>query len=117
MSETGTTWRLAFKGHPSEAREVRQWTAFRSIHPDAPAVANELFVAVLASGPATVDVELSTAGDRLRITATGPDPLPLRHSHGPGWPILAALSRSTGVTSDERGLWALLAPDDEGTLL
>lgn len=112
MSERGTTWRLAFKGHPSEAREVRTWTAYRTTNPDAIAIANELFIAVLASGPELIDIELSTAGTRTRITATGTEPLPLRHSHGPGWRIVAGLSRITGVTPDERGLWALLAPDD-----
>lgn len=115
MSERGTTWRLAFKGHPSEAREVRNWTAFRTSHPDAVTVANELFIAVLASGTPLVEVELSTAGNRIRITATGPEPLPLRHSHGPGRLLIAGLSRSTGVTSDQRGLWALIAPDSEVT--
>ncbi len=112
MSETGTTWRLTFKGHPSEAREVRTWTAFRTSNWDAVAVANELFVAILATGPELVDLELSTAGNRVRITATGAEPLPLRHSHGPGWPLVNGLSRCTGVTADACGLWALLAPDD-----
>ena len=106
MSETGNTWRRPFKGHPSEAAQVRAWTRTRTPHDDAPQVAHELFVAVLATDPDTVEMTLSTAGTRLRITATGPNPLPLRHSHGPGWPIVAALSRSTGVTTDEHGLWA-----------
>lgn len=118
MSErgtAGTTWRLAFKGHPSEAREVRAWTAYRTLNPDAVAVANELFIAILGTEPDVIDVELSTAGQRIRITATGPEPLSLRHSYGPGWRIVAGLSRQTGVTTDERGLWALIAPDSEVT--
>lgn len=115
MSERGTTWRLTFKGHPSEAREVRAWTAFRTTNPDAVTIANELFIAVLGAAPELIDVELSTAGNRIRITATGPEPLSLRHTHGPGWRIVAGLSRSTGVTTDECGLWALIAPDNEVT--
>jgi len=100
------TWKRHFKAHPIEASEVRAWTASRATFVDAPQVANELFVAVLAAGADHVEVTLSAAGPRLRITATGPARLPLRHSHGPGWPIVAGLSRSTGVTTDEHGLWA-----------
>lgn len=111
MSETGRTYRRLFKGHAIEAAEVRAWTALRTRHPDAPAVTHELFVAVLASGAGTIEVTLSTAGGRLRITATGFAPLPLRHSHGPGWRIIAGLSRTTGVTTDEQGLWAQLETD------
>ncbi|WP_330349290.1 hypothetical protein [Streptomyces sp. NBC_00582] len=108
MSESGRTYRRPFKGLPIEASEVRAWTRLRTKHPDAPAVANELFTAVLDSGADHVEVELSTAGSRLRVTATGPHPLSLRHSHGPGWRIVEGLSRSTGVTTDEHGLWAQL---------
>lgn len=108
MSETGRTWRRAFKGHPSEAAQVRAWTRKRSPHPDAPAVVNELFVAVLSSGADLIEMTLSTAGDRLKVTATGPNPLPLRHSHGPGWRIVDGLSQLSGVTTDEHGLWAQL---------
>jgi hypothetical protein len=106
MSESGRTYGRPFKGHPIEASEVRAWTRLRADHPDAPAVAHELFVAVLATGSDVIDVQLSTAGDRLKITATGAHPLSLRHSHGPGWRIISGLSRSTGVTTDEHGLWA-----------
>src|SRR3546814_11822372 len=74
MSETGRTYRRTFKCHPSEAAGVRTWTASRSPHADAPAVANELFVAVLGAGADTIDVTLSTADTRPRITATGHDP-------------------------------------------
>lgn len=108
MSETGRTYRLTFKGHPTEAADVRAWTTKRSTHPDAPTVANELFIAILGSGADAIDMELSTAGARLRITATGPEPLPLRHSHGPGWRIIAGLSRTNGPTADGHGLWAQL---------
>lgn len=108
MPETGSTWRRPFKGNAVEASEVRTWTKLRTDHPDAPTVANELFVAVLSSGADIIEVTLSTADTRIRITATGPAPLALRHSHGPGWRIVAGLSRSTGVTTDELGLWAQL---------
>lgn len=101
-------WTKQFKAHPIEAAQVRAWTADRAPAPDAPQVANELFVAVLGAGPDTVEITLSTNGNRIRITATGATPLALRHSHGPGWRIAAGLSRSTGVTTDERGLWAQL---------
>jgi len=106
MSETGTTYRRTFKGLPIEAAEVRAWTRTRTNHPDAQQITHELFVAILGSGADTIDITLSSAGRRLRITATGPQPLPLRHSHGPGWPIVAALSTSTGITTDEHGVWA-----------
>lgn len=106
MSETGTTYRRSFKGLAIEAAEVRAWTKKRTDHPDAQQIAHELFVAILGSGADTIDITLSTAGNRLRITATGPQPLPLRHSHGPGWPIVAGLCTSTGITTDECGLWA-----------
>lgn len=103
---TGVTYGRPFKGHAAEAAEVRAWTRSRVPHPDAPRIAHELFVAILGSGADTIDITLSTAGRRLRITATGPHPLPLRHSHGPGWPIVAALCSTTGITTDECGLWA-----------
>jgi hypothetical protein len=108
MSETGSTWQRAFKAHPSEARAVRAWTTDRTRHPDASLVADELFLAILASGTDAVEMELSTAGDRLKVTATGHERLSLRHSHGPGWRIIDGLSRINGVTTDEHGLWAQL---------
>lgn len=101
-------WKRQFKAHPIEAAHVRAWTADCAPLPDAPQVANELFVAVLGAGPDIVEMTLSATGNRVRITATGAAPLALRHSHGPGWRIAAGLSRSTGVTTDERGLWAHL---------
>ncbi|CAM5553689.1 glutamine--fructose-6-phosphate transaminase (isomerizing) [Streptomyces californicus] len=77
-----TAYRRPFKGLAIEAAEVRAWTRLRTDHPDAPAVAHELFIAILASGADTIEVTLSTAGTRLRITATGPAPLPLVHLGG-----------------------------------
>ncbi|MFG3110517.1 hypothetical protein [Streptomyces tendae] len=108
MPESGHTWQKAFKGEPIEAPHVRLWTRGRVEHPDAPLIADELFVAVLGSGAPVVEMTLSTAGARIRITAEGPDPLPLINSHGPGWSILTGLCSRAGLTTDERGLWGLL---------
>ncbi|WP_425244864.1 hypothetical protein [Streptomyces sp. NEAU-NA10] len=108
MPESGHTWRKPFKAEPIEARHVRLWTAGRVTHPDAPLIASELFVAVLASGAAAVEMTLSTAGARIRITAQGSDPLPVISSHGPGWALISGLAHTTGLTTDERGLWAQL---------
>jgi len=108
MGESGHTWQKAFKAEPIEARHVRLWTAGRVRHPDAPLIANELYVAVLGSGAPVVEMTLSTAGTRIRITAHGPDPLPLINSHGPGWQIIHGLATLAGLTSDECGLWAQL---------
>lgn len=108
MPESGHTWRKAFKGEPIEAAHVRLWTAGRVKHPDAPLIANELYVAVLGSGAPVVEMTLSTAGTRIRITAQGDDPLPLIHSHGPGREIVQAIAHMSGLTTDECGLWAQL---------
>lgn len=114
MLETGQSWRRAFKGAPIEASQVRAWTHTRTRDPDTAAVANELFIAILANGADHIDITISTAGPRTRITATGPDPLPLRHSHGPGWRLVAGLAHTTGVTPDDHGLWAQM-PEPEHT--
>jgi hypothetical protein len=106
MSETGRTWQRSFKGHASEAAPLRAWVTSRTAHDDAVQIAHELFVAVLGSGTDIIEMTLSTAGRRLRITATGAERLAVRHSHGPGWQIIAGLSQRTGVTTDEQGLWA-----------
>lgn len=103
-----TAHKLTVKGHPAEAAFVRAWTAEHAGHPDAPAVTNELFIAVLQAGADAVEVTFVGAGDRLRVTATGPAPLPLHNSHGPGWRIIEGLSRITGATADKCGLWAEL---------
>lgn len=108
MPESGHTWRKAFKGEPIEAAHVRLWTAGRVRHPDAPFLAHELYIAVLGSGAPVIQMEISTAGNRIRLKAEGPDPLPLINSHGPGWQIISGLASGTGLTSDECGLWALL---------
>jgi len=106
MSESGQTWQRAFKALPVEAAGVRAWTDTRTPHPDAPQIANELFVALLHSGADIIEMTLSTAGDRTRITASGHLPLRTRHSHGPGRRIVTGLAQSTGLTVDECGLWA-----------
>jgi hypothetical protein len=106
MSELGQSWQKAFKGEAAEAAHVRLWTVGRVKHPDAPLVAHELYIAVLGAGATVVEMTLSTAGPRVRITAMGHDPLPLLYSHGPGWAIISGLADRAGLTTDERGLWA-----------
>lgn len=112
MSESGHTWQLAFKGHPAEAARVRQWTRGRLSQDDAPLIANELFVAVLGSLPARrpdiIEMTISTAGSRARITATGFLPLPVLQIHGPGALIIERLAHSAGVSTDGHALWAYL---------
>ncbi len=108
MPESGHTWQKHFKGEPVEAAHVRLWTAGRVKHPDAPLIAHELYVAVLGSGAPAIEMTLSTAGTRIRITAQGLDPLPLLSSHGPGWTLITGLAHLAGLTTDECGLWAQL---------
>lgn len=111
MSETGQTWQRGFKALPVEAAGVRAWTSSRTPHPDAPAIANELFVALLQAGADTVEMSISTAGARTRLAASGHARLGLRHSHGPGWRLVAGLAQTTGKTADECGLWAQLGAE------
>lgn len=85
MPESGHAWQRAFKGEPLEAAHVRLWTAGRVHHADAPLLAHELYVAVLSSGTPVIEMTLSTAGSRVRITALGQDPLPVLSAHGPAW--------------------------------
>ncbi|MFI2714855.1 hypothetical protein ACH5AI_00725 [Streptomyces collinus] len=108
MPESGHTWQKAFKGEPIEAAHVRLWTRGRVKHLDAPLIADELFVAILGSGAGFIEMTLSTAGKRIRITAQGPEPLPIINSHGPGWMVVSGLSHHAGLTTDECGLWAQL---------
>ncbi|MFI2757852.1 hypothetical protein ACH5A3_03080 [Streptomyces echinatus] len=84
-------------------------------HPDAPQVANELFISVLASGSPAIDMTLSTAGQRARITAAGSVELKLHHSHGPGFHIVSGLSSLSGLNTDGQGLWAQLNSKTERT--
>jgi hypothetical protein len=111
MADSGQSWQRIFKGLPEQARAVRQWTRARVEHVDAEQVANELFVAVLGGAPLEVELTLSTADTRLRITARGPAELALRHTYGPGRRIISALAALSGETPDGRGLWAQLTKE------
>ncbi|MEU6181147.1 hypothetical protein [Streptomyces coeruleorubidus] len=113
MSETGQSWRLEFKAHPAEAHRVREWVGSRLEHPDAPQVANELFLSVLASGAPVVEMTLSTAGPRAQIRSAGSVELSILHTHGPGSLIVSGLSAQSGLNTDGQGLWALLTTKDE----
>src|ERR1044072_4997253 len=108
MPESGHTGQKPFSAVPIEACHVRLWPAGRVKHPDAPLIAHELYVAILSSGAPSVEMTLSTAGRRIRIAAPGPAPLDGLDSHGPGWRIVTGLAKSSGLTTDECGLWALL---------
>jgi hypothetical protein len=77
-----------------------------SAHDDAGQVAGELFVAVLACRPTTVQMTVSTAGPRERITAAGDRPVRLHVIHGPGGAIITALAPIHGISPDDHGFWA-----------
>ncbi|MFF3357126.1 hypothetical protein ACFYWN_31800 [Streptomyces sp. NPDC002917] len=115
MPESGHTWRMLFKGKATEAAHVRQWTRGRLDHCDAQQIANELFVAILGSligrHPDVIEMTISTAENRARISATGFLPLPVLQTHGPGTLIISKLSHSSGVSPDGHGLWAQLHPE------
>jgi hypothetical protein len=115
MPETGHTWRIAVKGHPAQASRVRQWTRGRLAHGNAELIANELFVAVLGvfpdRRPDVIEMTISTAGSRARISADGFLPLPALQTDGPGARIISKLSHSSGVSLDRHGLWAQLHPE------
>lgn len=113
MPETGRSWTLEFEATPAQAPSVRQWVALRLKHPDAPQVANELFVSVLAAGSPKVEMTLSTAGDRNRITAVGSIPMSVLHSHGPGFTIVSGLTTLYGLNTDGCGVWAQLTTEDK----
>ncbi|MFJ6355001.1 hypothetical protein ACIQKB_36790 [Streptomyces sp. NPDC092046] len=107
MPESGSTWQRAFTAQPVEALPLRTWIRERATDPDAPAVANELFIAVAAHAP-VVEMTLSTAGLRVRISATGAaDRAPVLTAVGQS--IVAGLADQFGITPDHRGLWALLS--------
>lgn len=106
MPETGQTWQRRFAAQAEQAGEVRTWVGARLSHEDAQVLANELFIAVMAARPGSVQMTVSTADTRARIIATGDDPLPITSVHGPGRSILRALATVHGTTPDECGLWA-----------
>ncbi|MGW8353059.1 hypothetical protein [Streptomyces wedmorensis] len=85
---------------------MRAWTASHVAQPDAPLVAHELFVGCLAARPDSIEMILSTAGDRIRITARGPEPLTALCSHGPGLAIVRGFSSARGLADDGKALWA-----------
>ncbi|MGW4030732.1 hypothetical protein ACWEFL_15665 [Streptomyces sp. NPDC004838] len=93
-------------------RRVREWTRSHLAHEDAPLIATELFTAILGSGPDRhpdiVEMTISTAGPRVRISATGYHPLPVLQTHGPGALIIRGLSQASGTSDDLHSLWAQL---------
>jgi hypothetical protein len=109
MPETdGQSWQRAFPAEASQARTARAWVSTRTGHEDAAQITGELFLAVLAVHPSKVQVTVSTAGTRSRITASGDRPLPLHCLHGAGRTIIRALATRQGTAVDGCGLWAEL---------
>ncbi|WP_053913647.1 hypothetical protein [Streptomyces sp. TP-A0875] len=111
MAESGQSWQRTFKGLPDQAGSARRWVRGCVDHVDAEQVVGELFGAVLGAGPDLITVTVSTAGDRIRLTAVGSEDLPARHTHGPGRRIIDALSDRCGVTTDGCGLWSQLTTE------
>jgi hypothetical protein len=112
----GINAHITVKGHPVEAAGLRAWTAQHVDLTDAPTVVEEFFIELLAAGASKVEFSLVGERDRLRIAAATTEPvvLPPRSSNEAGWRIIAGLSRTSGVTTDEHGLWAELDMDAEG---
>jgi hypothetical protein len=109
MPETvGQSWQKAFPPEAAQARDARAWVVTHTDHSDARGIAGELIVAVLASRPGRLQMTVSTAGPRVRITAAGDRPLPAHALHGPGRQIIGALASVHGITPDDCGLWAEL---------
>lgn len=108
MPESGHTWRRAFKASPAEARALRRWAAGRANHPHAATVANELFVALLATRPDVIEMTVSTAGRRIRLTATAPAHPVLRLTRGRAKALVTALTLAHGISDDRCALWAEL---------
>lgn len=111
MGETGQSWQRRFEALPEQAAAARRWTRARVELHDAEQIVGELFIALLGTVPDAITLTLSTAGTRVRITATGPVELPVSRTHGPGRHIVRALSRVSGITPDGRGLWAQLTTE------
>jgi hypothetical protein len=110
--QSGQSWQRTFKGLPEEARALHCWTRERVSHANAPQVAHEMFLVVLACSPDTIEVTLSTAGTRARITVMCPCEIALKHVYGPGRRIIHTLSDGlSGTTTDGHGLWAQLAKE------
>ncbi|NEA57116.1 hypothetical protein G3I60_23950 [Streptomyces sp. SID13666] len=106
MPESGQSWQRRFPGDAEQVRVVRVWVGSHVRHEDAPLLADELFVAVLATRPAKIQMTLSTAGYRARISASGNVALPLHSVRGAGLSIIRGFSSCHGTTPDDHGLWA-----------
>lgn len=108
MSEDGQSWQRAFPAEASQAGAARAWVRAHTAHEDAPQILGELFIAVLSSHPSKVQLTVSTAGARSRITASGDRPLSLQSLYGAGRRIIADLATDRGTSVDGRGVWAEL---------
>ncbi len=118
MSDAGHTWRMPFAGLAEQAPCVREWVAVRLAEhaadqlldpegesiADLVLIADELFIAVLATRPGKIEMTISTSGPRARIYATGPTPVPLRSRVGAG--IIKGLALAHGSGDDDRTVWA-----------
>lgn len=118
MPDAGHTWRMPFPGQPEQARDVRTWVRQRlaehaegqGLEVDAESLgdvvllADELFIAVITSRPGKIEMTLSTSGDRVRIYASGPAPLPQRARTGAG--IIQGLAIARGSQDEDRTVWA-----------
>ena len=118
MPDAGHTWRLPFPGLPDQASRVREWVRIRLAEhaaaegltlrgeqlDDLVLIADELFIAVLATRPGKIEMTVSTSGDRARIYATGPHPLPLRARAGIG--IIQGLALGHGDQDEDCTVWA-----------
>ena len=102
--ESGHSWQRAFT--VDAGRDARAWVAAHVLHADAALIAAELWNAVLATDPDKIELTVSTAGDRARITAAGPEPMPDHALYGPGASLVWELSTRHGIAPDTRGIWA-----------
>lgn len=108
MPESGQSWQRAFPADAAQAAEARAWVSTHTRHADAPQITGELFIALLAVHPSKVQMTVSTAGIRLRITASGDRMLSIQALYGPGRGIITELSTARGTAVDGQGLWAEL---------
>lgn len=120
MPDADHTWRMPFPGLAEQAPCVREWTVSRAtqhatgqgLKPDPDRIADlalladELFIAVLATRPEKILMTLSTSGPRARVYATGPTLIPLSSRVGAG--IIRGLSTVHGSRDDNRTMWAEL---------
>jgi len=113
MSETGHSWRRTFEATPTSAPVLRAWTRSRITHPQADFVIDELFVAVLTAEPAAVEVSLSTADGRARITVCGAGTQrPLQQADDARHRVAVEPAVRHGTKPDARGLWADLTQEE-----